>query len=574
MAALNYKEFIEEVRMRISRFTADDFRDLILYWASEEPSSARQAFLNKLIPRERRKQEALPDATRLIEEIEAFAQRVEDGDYCDGWGWDEDIHEERDWGDESWAREMDGFFLQTRSLLLQGDYESAEEAYLKLFGILETGEEPGHLPGADYANMLEVDLDEQIALFLRCVYMNSAPEQRPASLYDAMIKYRYLGSGITLKSMTGALDVSLPDFDVFLADWIEFLKNQHHWQVSEWLREAVFMKGGVPAIAEFAREYAATYPLAYMDWIKALEAEGDTDAVIRVAREGLGRIPRDYTVRAKIADVIANVGESRDDPQLKLEGHKESFCSSPSMERLVDLYTTAIECGCFEEIREEAERRIAELRRSGEALSNNGYNRERHMACVRDGVFFNALLLAGKYEDVFEHCRKAGSLGWSNSDNPKPVMVAYLMMVLSKGGEGANVLLQQWEDAIGQTSAHGGAEYIGKYRNIIEHTIPTMALIGGQEPFFLKWCMDEVGKRVDAIVGNQHRGSYHKAAGLLVAMAETLANRGEKQAGANLIEKYRSKYPRHTAFRSEVSEAMHRSGIFSSGASAKGTKKR
>lgn len=86
--------------------------------------------------------------------------------------------------------------------------------------------------------------------------------------------------------------------------------------------------------------------------------------------------------------------------------------------------------------------------------------------------------------------------------------------------------------------------------------------------------MDEVGKRVDAIVGNQHRGSYHQAAELLVAMVETLANRGEKQEGVNLIEKYRSKYPRHSAFRSEVSAAMQRSGIFESGASAKGTKKR
>ena len=47
------------------------------------------------------------------------------------------------------------------------------------------------------------------------------------------------------------------------------------------------MKGGAPAIAEFARENAATYPLAYMDWIRVLETQGDTDAVIRAAREGL-----------------------------------------------------------------------------------------------------------------------------------------------------------------------------------------------------------------------------------------------------------------------------------------------
>ena len=68
-------------------------------------------------------------------------------------GWDEEIREERDWGDEGWAVEMDELFLQSRRLLFQGEYSLAEEAYTKLFGILEMGQEPGHLPGnPDYSN--------------------------------------------------------------------------------------------------------------------------------------------------------------------------------------------------------------------------------------------------------------------------------------------------------------------------------------------------------------------------------------------------------------------------------------
>lgn len=212
------------------------------------------------------------------------------------------------------------------------------------------------------------------------------------------------------------------------------------------------------------------------------------------------------------------------------------------MERLVNLYTTAIPCDCIQDICVEAEQRMAELRSSSGRRLNNGFNIEQNMAFVNDGVFFNALLLAGSYEKVFEICKKIGPLGWSSSDNPKHVFVAFMMMVLSKWGDGANVQLQQWESAIGQTSYRGGAEYIQKYRSMIEHSKTTIALTGEQEQFYLKWCKDEVGKRVDAIIGNQHRGSYHKAAGLLVAMAETLANRGDKQDGANLIEKYRSKY--------------------------------
>ena len=77
----------------------------------------------------------------------------------------------------------------------------------------------------------------------------------------------------------------------------------------------------------------------------------------------------------------------------------------------------------------------------------------------------------------------------------------------------------------------------------------------------MKWCRDITGQRVDAIVGNKYRHSYHKVAGLLVAMAETLANGGEKQEGMELIERYRSKYPRHSAFKSEVTRIVQTSGL-------------
>lgn len=172
---LSYKEFMEEARMRLRNYSLEDMRALILNWAEEEHPSKRAEFLFKLMtPKQKQIDEAVPNVETLLDEIEAFGRRVKNGDYCDGWGWDDAIHEERDWGDESWAEEMDEFLLEARSLLLQGEYKLAEEAYRKLFAILEMGQEPGHLPGdLDSANMLNVDLDEQVALFLRSVYQNS-----------------------------------------------------------------------------------------------------------------------------------------------------------------------------------------------------------------------------------------------------------------------------------------------------------------------------------------------------------------------------------------------------------------
>ncbi|NLI92578.1 MAG: hypothetical protein GX434_10360 [Peptococcaceae bacterium] len=186
--------------------------------------------------------------------------------------------------------------------------------------------------------MLKVDMDEHVALFLRSVYMNSAPEERSASLYEAMNEYGFLARKTKLQNIIDSLDTVLPDFDTFLADWIEFLKKQSPMNASELLREAVFLKGGLSAISEFARQYADKYPEAYIDWIAALEMEDDTDPVIQVAREGLSRIPQDYTVRAEVAETISRIGEKLNDNKLKLEGYRESFYSNPSLGYLLDLY--------------------------------------------------------------------------------------------------------------------------------------------------------------------------------------------------------------------------------------------
>jgi hypothetical protein len=75
-----------------------------------------------------------------------------------------------------------------------------------------------------------------------------------------MNEYGYLSSKIKLRNIVYALDSALPEFDAFLTECIEFLKGESETDISELLREAVLMKGGIPAISEFARQYADKYP--------------------------------------------------------------------------------------------------------------------------------------------------------------------------------------------------------------------------------------------------------------------------------------------------------------------------
>ncbi|HEX2808630.1 MAG TPA: hypothetical protein VHN80_20900, partial [Kineosporiaceae bacterium] len=71
-----------------------------------------------------------------------------------------------------------------------------------------------------------------------------------------------------------------------------------------------------------------------------------------------------------------------------------------------------------------------------------------------------------------------------------------------------------------------------------------------------------VEHRVDAIVTNKHRGAYARAAALVVAYAETLAVTGASTgAGLDHVSAVRQRYPRHTAFRTELDAATSASTL-------------
>ncbi len=63
-------------------------------------------------------------------------------------------------------------------------------------------------------------------------------------------------------------------------------------------------------------------------------------------------------------------------------------------------------------------------------------------------------------------------------------------------------------------------------------------------------------------MGGKHRKSYWKAAQLIAAVAETEWSNGRMSSGQALIEKYKKKYSRHSAFKTELKNAVNKSRLF------------
>lgn len=70
---------------------------------------------------------------------------------------------------------------------------------------------------------------------------------------------------------------------------------------------------------------------------------------------------------------------------------------------------------------------------------------------------------------------------------------------------------------------------------------------------YISWLKETVAKRVDAIVSNRHRGSYHKAAFLVCVLDECLNNLNIKNKGET-IAFYEKNYLRYTAFKKEINK--------------------
>src|SRR5207248_1601137 len=126
------KPFLEELEVRLQALSAEELRAVLVAHAERLPARERERFLDIFdAPFESHAEPAGADEPFLAE-IDAFAARLCSGAYLEGWGWDDDLHEERAFGDESWADEMDWLFRGAADCFAAGNLELAREASDKL----------------------------------------------------------------------------------------------------------------------------------------------------------------------------------------------------------------------------------------------------------------------------------------------------------------------------------------------------------------------------------------------------------------------------------------------------------
>jgi hypothetical protein len=581
---ISLKAFWEAVEQKLAKYSTDELRAILCAMAQATPPTQRETFLDKLTPvkgavvsvQKRLRQD------EVLAEIDDLAQEIKEATEEGGGDWEDEYDRGGYYDDEDslgpyeeFIEPLTALFDRVQVVFEYGNFSLARNAYQKLFEeALQLEDDYGR--GVRPDDLTGVDVGESRARYLRAVYETEPPATRPPTLLEQMQQTRMWLSG-PLSMLNDLIQISpapLPDQDRFFADWIARLRKEKGDEADTWLREAIRLSQGTQGLAELAQTEGKKRPRAYLDWFTALEAEGKSRDVFAAAQTALKTLPAKLPIRAAIADHLCAAATRLEEVEALRAGRWEAFSVAPTLPRLLDLWETALHGAARTRLMRQAANHIENYlahpprSRGADLLDPWAEDQLESPAWIDRAVFAHACLLAGDLDSAHELAAREKVLGWSSSDNVQGFVVPFCLVLLS--GKALNALpsnlKQVWqrglETSIGVSDWRETDDAETNTRKRLERLYadqgPQMALSKDKQTTFLAWCLEVAKNRVEAIVGNQHRGSYDKAAVLVGACAEVLRLRGENKAADVLLAEVRERFPRHRAFQAELDAATQR----------------
>jgi hypothetical protein len=577
MEKIPLKTFWETVDQRLSAFSLDELRGILRAMAEETAPAQRQAFLDKLKPMSEETAVAIQKSLRqgnLLADIDDFASELKT--QMKGAEYWEEEHDE--WGEhyddeesvgpyEDSIEPLTALFDRAEAAFDYGNLRLARTAYRKLFDVLVLGDDYGRgLRANDLAN---VDAGEARARYLRAVYEIESPARRPKVLFEHMQQARLWSyrPNATLDDMIQISRKPLPDQERFFEDWIAFLRTQSGNDADAWLREAIRLSRGTPGLEELARKEGKKRPRAYLDWFTALEGEGKHREVLVAARDALQALPAKLSIRADVADHLCAAAIKLNDTDSLRAARWEAFVAVPTLVRLLDLWDAtpnAERTRLMQQAATQTKNYIAHPPRRRETIDGEGDGMDLESpAWTSSAVLAHAYLLAEEWDAAHALAAREKVLGWSSTESAQGLVAGFFLAMLSGKRPDAlpSNLKELWQAVLGYSSGFGywneadeknENRALKRLKQAYAERLETASLSRNEQEKYLAWCLDVATQRVNAIVGEQHRGSYGKAAMLIAACAETLQLRGDGKGAAALLEDTRNRFPRHRAFQSEL----------------------
>lgn len=569
---VSLKAFWDAVERRLSVCSVNELRSILRAMAWETPPLERQVFLQKL----ERSEDVVLAAQQAIQQeglladIDDLAREIESAmGNADAWEeqyqWGEHYDEEDSLGPyEEFVQPLAELFDRVEAAFDYGDLSLARTAYRKLFEVLNTEDDYGR--GVRASDLTGVDIGEAGARYLRAVYETEPAGSRPQSLFTQMQQVRswLMRSRPMLDDLIQISPRPLPDRETFLPDWITFLRAQSGADADAWLREAVWLSQGTQGLEALARTEGPARPRAYLDWFTALAEEGKYGEILAAAQKALQTLAPGLPIRAAIADHLCSAAARLSDTEALRAGRWEAFLVQPTLPRLLDLWDVGTTGEERTALMQRAVQHVQEYLAHPPDCQAVAWPRDDGLESpvwIDSSVLAHAYLLAGDFDAVQQLAAGQPVLGWSSRSSVQGLAVAAFLALLSGKVPGAlpTNLAQIWQWGLENSAGYrlgGEAPAHRRLEAAYAERLPGAAVTADRQQEFLPWCLDVAQRRVNAIVSNQNRGSYDKAAILTAACAEALRARGDKGAADAFVNEIRNRFPHHRAFQAELKTAL------------------
>jgi len=570
------KTFWDTVEERLAAYSIEDLRAILRAMAQATGSNDRQLFLAQLKVPEAEATPVIQEQALLADIDDLIAEFEEVQENADAWEeerWDEDYYDDEDGLGpyEDFIESLTALFDQAEAAFDYGDLDLAREAYQRLFSII--GQEDDYGRGVQVYNLNQVDWEEAVARYLRAIYETTPLTERVQILHTKLQytpRRQFGGKHPMFNDLIMITPRPLPELEQFLPKWGAYLRTQDAPSGSDndaWLREAVALDQGIQGLEALARAEGQHRPRAYLDWFAALADENRQQDILDAAQQALHDLPATMPIRAAIADYVYDAAKSLKQPEAMRLGRWEAFAAKPTLIRLLDLWDIASDTQERATLMQQALKHIkAQMPSASTGASSMSWGGDalEHPAHIGNNTLAHAYLLTGEWTAAQKLATDANVLGWSNATSYQGLIVeAFLVMLANAPSTLPANLTQVWELGLVHTTDHwslpglGNDNIITRLKSIYAAHFAQVHWPVAQQTQVMAWCLDIVQKRVAAIVGNQYRKSYNKAAVLVVACAETLHFRDEHAAARAFVDEVRGRFPRHSAFQREMKSALH-----------------
>ncbi len=426
----------------------------------------------------------------------------------------------------------------------------------------EYGGEEISLGDMVHHELLDCDLKQVILDTVYCAYQATVPEKRPEALYGIIVKSEE--DEVTLETIMQYGDEELPALEEFLPCWIAYLGDRTGHDADRLIWEAVGLLNDVPLEVRYADKYAANHPGIYWNILENAKDMAAND-LVSVGINAMKEIPKKYVMRSRIALKTAEYAIAADRERSLLE--KCYFAAYESDTSALN-YLRALLNGCENEKKREELQKIFMKSSEYKDRGSSGIYVRRDSCSEREenrpdsNMVLLLRFLDGQFADVLDKgLNEPGALGWTGTFMKQGIALYLLYLHEDKwSGKGIAAMAEIVKSAMGfsaETYRKGtyGLEEISENELFCQLFLKWKSMVQMESDIrdrAVKRITVLLEKRTAGIMEANRRNYYGECAAYIAALGEVRESMGEMGAKQNLMESYKDKYSRRSAFRQEM----------------------